>query len=73
MKKKSLFVLPCFLAIAITIFVGARLLKVNTFESYSLLFENVEALSEGEVISETFCYYEASDDVGEWRFALNVL
>lgn len=69
MKKECIFVLPCFLAVAITIFINAWLSHVNTIGSYCLLLANVEALSEEEVIS-IMVFYEDTNNEGEYRFAL---
>ena len=47
MKKKSLFLLPCIVAVAIATSVGTKIIKSNANESNNLLIQNVEALSSG--------------------------
>ena len=43
--KKKIFLLPCFAAVAIATFVGAKTFKSNAEESNDLLMANVEAMS----------------------------
>lgn len=56
MKKKKKIMLPCMAAVAIAMFVGAKVMKPNAIESNGLLLTNVEALSASEYQDGWDCY-----------------
>lgn len=50
--KKKIFLLPCFAAVAIASFVGAKTFKSNAEECNDLLMASVEAMSSCEVTAK---------------------